>query len=1656
MSTRDQVMQVPFIGGIDQYTDPDQLQPPNMASLNNCVVRKPGRIEKRAGMHLVAKAGTTNIPAEAFDPSVAFSFPVAPNAETIGANDGQDGSKLLLAADSVLYEYVGSDANHGYRVVNRLPACFGTLHPVDATGGDVTEVESMFNSLGTVRCTAWVSGWRSGQELTDDSLLSQQPTLAGGLCIAVQRADGGEFITPPKKIESYLGGEMTQVTDLRMTRAVSTTGDEVWVIAYRESYSALCVVVVDAATGNIFAPKLVQAFSGRPYFRPFDVADVPGAQRIVMAICDQDTTASNVDVNLSMWQVNSATGAIAQTSVAVSYIAAVNAVNIVAGGFTWASYAVRGVVLEASAAGQIGIAVRAIYKSDSVPFKVDGKMIVGRVFATQASPDFITVTSDNFGVLHRIGFKSDEAVVTAFLNAASKFYTGSFNMANVKLERPGTSVTPYNDEITITVSYSDGTIETFSASSWSTKAWTNITPYLPTTLLNVTASGLYTKQAHLYLGTSREIPVNSPVNYGTPIASGQGAIFKQQITKVQFDPTKGVGPAAIAGQTVKGYLLNGGVRYCTVVMSFQAGTGHTLEAAIWDGNPGKPGAALPGWLAATQIEVFEPAGLAGIYAFVGGGTPVEMCDDLNSIISWTAGVVGRDVASQTQEQPQTYFDSQVGPELCVHRWDVKSTGGVGQTYLALSSTSGGLYASPNGDQPLGYASPFAENNFFEVYKYDNAARENLNAYGGGSTQSLVTALGGPWRMIGGLQLDANQRFSCVLSPSGDDFQRTAYLVSFWETSAPTSISVPKPYSGGGGIPSGESYRYTNVVSPFVESVNMPRVAAVPLNCPRLTISSGIGCVGAIRQGQTVGGSQVFALQYTYGAQSWRSMTQWGDYTIVNGGTVSAYDGTSCAEVCHLLWPQLDLTSIAYDRIPSKLYNMSRGNAGQYSTTNPPWAFNYSANNGNGPLLYDISRPFFAYEAGFNSAYGDDVTLGGAGQKDMGWSVMSTSWGGKATQDYQAVYSDPRLQQISSNVRVGAASDASSIGLQHYYGRYQSGAAAINTPTLGGRSWIAVWAPRASGTDNPTGTWLSESKYTPAVANGDFLMRWCYESVDGTGRVLRSAPSNAVTFTVCASIKYNRIQYSPTVNDAIDGGVVDEYRYGFFVPRLELTNRLATSSSDYRRVVVQPYVTAEPFATVFYKMPFSNFLSSYKTAFIVPRNVTRGVVPYSGAPAVAGSQLGIVTNNFKCFDGPQGEYNGVLSQPFIYTTGGVLDNVIPPSAVCMTVHQNRLVIGGADDTTLVWFSKELSPTDAPGFNDALTIQVEDGGPVTGVASLSSVLVIFKRDMTFIVPGDMPDDAGGAINRGYVSNTLGTPVRMPNGIGCIDHRSVVETPVGVFFQSARTIELLSRDMSIKPIGLKLDNSLTQLGKIASAAHNAKDNEVWFVFKADGFVGARWATYNYLTDTWSMHNMAPGGDSLIESPVAVAMVGSVPHLMARCVTPSYVSTTAVFAQNDSKFFDVGADTANGGRKYVPMSWQTAPIAANNVQGFQRLKRIRVFGNPVPTSSTGAPGTRDPHGASFTLRTDYAASGPNNGVQTASWTEAEVTSTYAEQGREVYEVHVAEQKGQALTMAYTETPPADIASLAHGYGTSFSNMAVVVGLKGGLDKRITAGAKH
>ena len=1640
MPTNDTIISIPLAGGINQSIDPDQLQAPELITADNVVARRGGRLEKRAGYQLVETAAQTGAPAVAFGGSSAV---VSPDVEAIGAYHGKDGARALVAAGSRLYEYVGSDSDHGWRDVNKLPGCLGTLHPVTTVGGDVTEVESMLNDAGTIRCSAWIVGLRNGQDMTNDTAINMQPSDTAGIYVSVQLEATGAFIVPATRI-SVSGAMVTQACDLRMCLASTGGFARDFVIAARSYYSSVCGIVVSGITGDVLPASFI--FSG-PFawatnalsHRTFDIVGVPGAARVLLAYCEPVSTTSVADVNLISFAISGST--FTQTGTLLQVLSNANAYGT--DGLAWKFYAARGVVLETEplSASAIKIAIRASYWT-APPAIVDGKMVLTSVAVTAVDPggpDVLTVSTNNFAWLHRIGFQTNESTVQ-YVPAAG-IYSASESVRSIqRIEspEPGAAGAYTYGSPTITGQFSDGTTQAYVAtvSGANGRSFGLVSPLLDG-FFGVAGVPL---AIHTYPPTYTT-DIMQPSAAGTPLVYGQVQINKQQITRIVLGAT--VFSIPVAGTKYVRMKVGLGIR-CEALVKFD-GSGHpTLLPAdpilVYNGLPGNPLAASPSGVVVTSIDVAST--FAGPYTnYVCPAGVFTLWDDLNSSASYTgSGSVAIDYASHLQSVPPPSYDDRLGPESCVHRWDVKTV--QGGTVLAMSSTSAGLYSGPGGDAPLGYVSPFAQNNFFEVYKWDGTARAALNVYNGGNATSLVVALGGPWRMMSSLAVK-DGRMYCVLSPSGDDYQRTAFLISFVIPSSLLTVASPKPYSMGGGVITASDWTYTGDAGVFVESCNLARVAGVPLNVPRLVVQGGSAVCGSLRQASAGSATDVFSTSYAFDTSTWRDIKKWGDYSVVNGGVVSIFDGQSCGEVASLLWPQRDMTSVAYERVPTKLYSSF---AAKTIAGVAPFSFAISIADPAGmvgPILWRITRPWFAYEAGFKSAYGPTSS---ASIDSMYWSLIATRWGGSFQDSYESVYTDPRQAQLLAFATVLGSVGVSNTSSQHYYGRYQIGSSATIATSNNGS--IVSWAPRASSFDLDVSTTLgvfdSKNTYTPVVANGDFLARWCYESTDATGRIIRSAPSAATTFTVCFT-GYAKSDNSSTPRIMMDGGNVEEYRYGFFVPRMELTNREKTASSDARRTVLQPYFSAEPFATVLYKVPFTNFMPEYQSQFAVPRNVTRGVVPYANNPVggAGATQLGLVSNNFKCFDGPQGDYNGLLAQPYLYTTGGVLDNVSPPSAKVMCIHQNRLILGGADDTTVIWMSKELTPTEAPGFNEALTLTISDAGAVTGLASLNGNLIIFKRSAIFVVPGVLPDATGAA-------PSMGEPIKLPAGVGCIDHRSVLETPMGVFFQSERGLEILPPSLQVQLIGDKIVDTLTEYPKVVSAIHYANDQEARFLLEKSDGTSRVLVNYSYLFSVWSKHliNYLGGAQKM-------GVVDGTPWLAASApVTWSGTPQAAVYRQSEVSALDILPSLTGPNINYVKMSVLTAPIDVHQVQGFQRVKRARLLmtnnvrpelvADLLPAVAMGA-------------LTDYYSPSMLSGVQLVSWTAAQVQTILTTQSRVQVETHLREQKGQSVQIGYIEGSPATSPTYTgKGWGLAISNVALVVGLKKGLDKRILPDAKR
>lgn len=1004
----------------------------------------------------------------------------------------------------------------------------------------------------------------------------------------------------------------------------------------------------------------------------------------------------------------------------------------------------------------------------------------------------------------------------------------------------------------------------------------------------------------------------------------------------------------------------------------------------------------------------------------------------------------------------------IEPENCVHRWSsCFSTGDDGDAVLlAISSTGANPYTTQAGDAPLSMPFVHSTNNYFETYKWVPSPGETLlrPRWPSGTTSYGISALAGPWRIVADLTLlkrpniasttDFNkQRAVVAITPSGDDLQRSQYLVYIGDAAGAMTIVAPPPDETVGST----DWKYESNKGMFVESFNAPRVLTIPFGVSRIftrereerygatmffrTVEA---CAGIVRDGSSENTANIGAISYDMKPEGWRQTMPYADYTLINGGIVSSFDGASCNEVSPVMWPQRALCTIADELPPVGLFDMDKAYFDATLDANVRASL-WEMGVGSGGTrtvcaLMNISRPFFGYEAGLRFLGPSPVS---PFLQYGGWNQIVTSFGGKPTEDYQSISVDQRMTTYKLNSGVSGNTAPGGAKPVYFYGKYGKYAKTpyLSTAQLGfalsPQSGFVAWLPRNTNEDvgGGSGT-VTSCSFSNADAQGDMLMRWVYECTDGTGRLVRSAPSVPSRYTIISRLWTDTKQNQTAV---------DVYKYGFFAPRLELTNRLRVGADDNKRITLQAYTTAEPFGSVFYRMPLRNW-ESPATAFTSERGSNRQLCAYEAQPyAVGSSPYGFVTNNLTCFHGTSGEYLGVLGASYLYTTGGEVPNMCPPSVRCMATHRNRIVLGGADDATVIWISKEITEQDAPAFSDLLTVRIADGGAVTGLGSLSRALVVFKADQIHVLTGEMPDNTvAGGISSSPWSQTLGDPYRLVNGLGCISHRSVVSTPVGIFFQSSRAIELMGQNMAITPIGLRVMDVMATYSQVVSTAHKAVDSEVIFCCQKPSVLdgtnaqvdGSQYVllVYNYAEDIWSQHTMNSFG-------VGPSTIGEISDQTLLAVGGRGYRTS------DTKFFD----TTPSGDSWVTMSGETAPIALNQAQGYQRVKRIVIMGDPIPA----VPATQvyQGHGMTLQVKTDWDSN------QTATWTEAQALDIYNKQGREFFQVHIRDQKCQKISFRWQDSPGT---TLNTGYGVAFSNIALTVGVKSGLNKRMTQAAEH
>lgn len=376
----------------------------------------------------------------------------------------------------------------------------------------------------------------------------------------------------------------------------------------------------------------------------------------------------------------------------------------------------------------------------------------------------------------------------------------------------------------------------------------------------------------------------------------------------------------------------------------------------------------------------------------------------------------------------------------------------------------------------------------------------------------------------------------------------------------------------------------------------------------------------------------------------------------------------------------------------------------------------------------------------------------------------------------------------------------------------------------------------------------------------------------------------------------------------------------------------------------------------------------------------------------------------------GVSDGIISDnEILFTTGGELGSVCPPSSQCLTVHKRR-VWYGANKT--VWYSTQHVEDEAPAFNDELTILIDEGGPITALASLDDKLIIFKEDRMFILYGDGPNDLGQ-------QSDFTDPQRLSSNVGCINPRSVVFTPLGLFFQSKRGIYLLARNLEISYIGQFVENELLNYPVVNSATLHPQDTEVRFICSTASKTASIELRYDFRVNQWST--------SVYREPV-LGLPYYIPSTVNHAGSHVWCTGNTVNYENRTNYLD------NGG--YVSMFLEFAPLSAQGTQGYQSVSQVLLNCE-----------RKSPHDMTVQLDIDSGIY-----AQTKTWANADLAVLPKEQ----LEVHLGKVKNQSLIVRMVDTEPAIVVpSLGTGEGYSMIGLTYRVGPNDGPQKLIQGARK-
>lgn len=206
----------------------------------------------------------------------------------------------------------------------------------------------------------------------------------------------------------------------------------------------------------------------------------------------------------------------------------------------------------------------------------------------------------------------------------------------------------------------------------------------------------------------------------------------------------------------------------------------------------------------------------------------------------------------------------------------------------------------------------------------------------------------------------------------------------------------------------------------------------------------------------------------------------------------------------------------------------------------------------------------------------------------------------------------------------------------------------------------------------------------------------------------------------------------------------------------------------------------------------------------------------------------------------------------------------PKGQWMIFAGNRIWMTGiSSDPSAVWFSDIVSTGESGGQGDPsswpktnfVRLDSSDGQAITGIGTVGPYIVVFKERKTWVIT-----DLNTGANR-----------RLADTIGCVSHRSIVETAMGTFFLTADQGVYLTDGSHLKEMSYSVRPTI--LGVTSSQRQNAAgayfNNHYYLSFASGGASSNnRTLDYDVQLKSWWLHDLAgnewviwePGGETCL----------------------------------------------------------------------------------------------------------------------------------------------------------------------------------------------------